>query len=348
MKTCVLVLAILLLVPYACLGGAKQPVIFASFAEDAAQLQHTLILTESIRAFGGQFKDAPIRIYAPGTLLETQQEMLNKFAALKAEIKPSEAPKEALGFPFAGKVFAAAKAEAEAKGDASILVWLDEDTVVLKEPRELMLAKGKSLGYRPVMHQNIGSLYEEALDPYWSRVYEKLSVPETAIFPMKTVADEKTLRPYFNAGLLVVRPERGILKKWAEDFPILYRDAVLAGMCRNDSRTRIFLHQAALTGAILNLLKKDEMTQLSDLYNYPMFFKQMYGAGKEFDTLDGVVTLRYDVYFQNPAPDWAEKLKGPAGTISWLKERLEIGKSEREGTSTKMRFKFQQGEGVHK
>jgi hypothetical protein len=109
MKKSVLVFTILLLVPYACFSGAKQPVIFASFAEDATQLHHTQILTESIRAFGGQFKDAPIWIYVPGTLLETQQEMLSRFTALKAEIKTSEAPEEALSFPFAGKVFAAAK-----------------------------------------------------------------------------------------------------------------------------------------------------------------------------------------------------------------------------------------------
>jgi hypothetical protein len=205
-----------------------------------------------------------------------------------------------------------------------------------------MLAGGKSLGYRPVMHQNIGSLYSEKPDEFWTRLYRDLSVPEAAVFPMKTVADGKTLRPYFNAGLLVVKPERGILRKWAGCFTVLYRDPVLVGMCGRDERTRVFLHQAALAGAILSLLSKDEMVQLSDRCNYPIFFKEMYGAEREFDTIDGVVTLRYDVYFQNPAPDWAEKLKGPAATVSWLKERLGGEKGRKENNSTKMRFHFQQ------
>ena len=53
-----------------------------------------------------------------------------------------------------------------------------------------------------------------------------------------------------------------------------------------------------------------------------MFFKAMFGAEKEYDDLTGVVTLRYDYYFQNPAPDWAEQLKGSAEKIAWLKQKL--------------------------
>jgi hypothetical protein len=348
MKLFILIAAMLLLIPYAAFGAAKEPIVFATYADGAQQLQHALVLTQSIRSFGGRLKEAPIWVFAPQRLLDTQREMFPKFGELKAELKPSEAPQEALIYPFGGKVFGAAAAEAEAKGTASILAWLDEDTVVLGEPKELLLAKGKTLGCRPVTKQNIGSLFDEAPDAFWNRVYDKLSIPTTDLFPMKTVADGRTIRPYVNAGLLAVRPERGILEKWAEVFPILYRDAQIAGMCRNDQAKRLFLHQAALAGAILELLKKDEMVELSSAYNYPLFIKEMYGAEKEFDNLDGVVTLRYDVYFQKPAPDWAQKLKGPADEIAWLKEHLGNDAGAREGTSTKMRFRFQQKEGGRK
>jgi len=343
MKKGALILALVLFVSLACRAGAAQPVIFAAFAGDGEELRDTRILAESIRAFGGGLKGAPIWIYAPEILLKAEKALVTDLIALGALVKASDAPDESGAFDFAGKVFAAAKAEAEAVGKASILVWMDEDTVVLNEPGEFILAGGKSLGYRPVVHQNIGSLYSEEPDEFWARVYRDLSVPEAAIFPMKTVADGKTLRPYFNAGLLVVKPEGGILRKWAACFTVLYRDAVLVGMCGRDERTRLFLHQAALSGAILNLLKRDEMVQLSDRYNYPIFFKEMYGADKEFDTIDGVVTLRYDVYFQKPAPDWGKKLKGPAATVSWLKERLGGERVRKEDASTKMRFRFQHG-----
>jgi hypothetical protein len=346
MRSVVVMLAMLAIVPGSSLAGAARPVVFASYADDAGQLGDALVLVESIRTFGGRFADAPVWIYAPASVLKSEGGLVKRLAGLEADAKPSDAPREALAFPFAGKVFAAARAEAAAKGAASILVWMDEDTVVLKEPRELLLAKGISLGYRPVMHRNIGSLYSEQPDAFWRRVYEKLSVPESAVFPMKTVADGTTLRPYFNAGLLAVRPERGIMKMWAEAFAAVCRDPVLVDLCTKDDRRRLFLHQAALSGAIMNHIGRNEMTLLSDRYNYPLFFKEMYGADKEFDDIGGVVTLRYESFFRNPSPGWVARLKGPAETVSWLEKRL--GRDAAEGSGrgsggTKMRFRFERG-----
>ena len=341
MRNVVSILVMLVLLPGSSLFGAARPVIFASYAGDGDQLNNTLVLVQSIRNFGGRFADAPVWIYAPSNVLKTQEKLVKGLAALGADVKPGDAPRETREVPFAGKVFAAARAETAARGAASILAWMDEDTVVLGEPLALALVQGKSLGYRPVMHQNIGSLYSEKPDAFWRRVYEKLSIAESAVFPMKTVADGKTLRPYFNAGLLAVRPERGILNAWAEAFSTLYGDPVLAEICKKDERARTFLHQAALSGAIMKRLGKNEMALLPDGYNYPMFFKEMYGADKAFDTLDGVVTLRYDVYFRNPASNWSAKLKGPAETVSWLEKHLGRGSGTGNTADTKMRFKFQ-------
>jgi hypothetical protein len=139
---------------------------------------------------------------------------------------------------------------------------------------------------------------------------------------MVTPADQETIRAYFNAGLLVVRPERGILRKWAESFQLLYNDSALVEMCDTDVTEKIFLHQTALVGAVLNNLKRPEMTELPERYNYPIFFEQQYDAAREFGSIEDVVTLRYDVYFRNPDPEWHRKLKGPSDRVTWLKTRL--------------------------
>jgi hypothetical protein len=139
---------------------------------------------------------------------------------------------------------------------------------------------------------------------------------------MVTPADRQTIRAYFNAGILVVRPERGVLRKWSRDFAVLYGDSVLADMCRENVTYRIFLHQTALVGAVLNTLKQGEMQELSESYNYPLFFHHQYEAEKEFDSLDEIVTLRYDVYFRDPDPNWKQKLRGPAEITNWLIARL--------------------------
>jgi hypothetical protein len=172
------------------------------------------------------------------------------------------------------------------------------------------------------MHQNIGSLYSEPPDEFWSRVYKNLSIPESALFPMVTPADQKTLRPYFNAGLMIVRPERGVLRRWPQNFKKLYEDPVFAEMCKKDVYKRIFLHQAALVGAILNTLKKEEMFEFSPEYNYPLFFHEKFEATRKFGDITDAITTRYDIYFRDPSPGWSERLKGPEEIIAWLKKKF--------------------------
>jgi len=297
-------------------------VIIATFTERPERLADLLLLGESLREFGGRFRDAPIRVYLPQHLMPLDPAVADQFRARSMEYRISAAPGDALRFPYARKVFAAAQAEGEAAGHAETLVWLDEDTIVLDEPAQFDLPPGMVLGYRPVMHQNIGSLHDAPIDEFWGRIYDKLAVPAAAVFPMPAVADGTVLRPYFNAGLLVVKPEAEILRQWARDFPVLYQDSVFVDWCGADKRKATFLHQAALTGTILRTVPKAQMTLLPDGYNYPVFFDVLFGANRPFDSLEGVITMRHEGYFQNPAPDWDTRLKGPADRIQWLKAHL--------------------------
>lgn len=297
-------------------------VVFGTFAESEEQLAHILILAESIRSFAGVYADAPIWVYLPEGSMTVDHETRLRLTELKAEVCRSSAPEAALQFYFSRKIFAADAAERRAQSFAEILVWMDDDTVILKEPHEISLDQGIVLGYRPVMHQNIGSLYSEPADSFWSRVYDVLEVPESTIFPMMTPADKVAIRPYFNAGLLVIRPETGILRKWAESFPKLYEDRILVEMCKKDVFKRIFLHQAALVGAILTTVRQEHMTELPSTFNYPLFFHDRYESKKAFESVEGITSLRYDVYFRDPEPDWKERLTGPPDLVEWLQERL--------------------------
>jgi hypothetical protein len=297
------------------------PLVFATFAEDDAAVYHVSVLAESIRAFGGAMHDAPVWLYIPADFV-IDDPTADRLDALNVKIRRTDVPAEALRLPYARKVFAAATAEAEAADRFAILTWLDEDTVFLDEPLEFNLPAHISIAYRPVMHNIIGSLHTEPPNEFWSRLYELMSVPRDALFAMTTPADRQVIRAYFNAGILAVRPEREILRAWAGYFETLYSDARLLQWAEEDRLKKVFLHQTALVGAVLNSVRRDEMIELSERYNYPIFFKEMFGATEEFDTLDAVVTLRYDVYFRNPAPGWHEKLKGPADRIAWLRDRL--------------------------
>jgi hypothetical protein len=297
-------------------------IIFTTFVESKDELLPLKVMVESLRTFGGKFKDAPVWVYTTDKLMASESEALAKFASLNVEFRASQVPQDATWFFLARKVFAAAQAEADAEGKAAILARLDTDTIFIQEPDEYILPEGISVGYRPVFHRNINPLYTDPLDAYWTRAYQIMGIQESTVFPMVTPADGDTIRPYFQAGCIVVRPERGILRKWAEMFTVLYQDSVIKELCKQDQRKKIFTFQVALTGAILNNLAQSEIIQFSDRINYPIFFREMFGAKRDFHDITNAVTIRYEHFFVNPPKDWDKQLNGPEDRIAWIKERF--------------------------
>jgi len=299
------------------------PIVFAARIDDSRQFPGFLVMVESLRAFGGGMKDAPFWLYMPKAIIPSGAEAMAPFKVLRAEIKALDPPDDAAWYPLSSWVFSSAAAEAEAEGNASILAWLGGDTVFLQEPKEFILPEGKALGYRPVFHRNICPLYEDPLDQYWTRAYELMEVREASLFPMVTPADGDRIRPYFQAGCLAVRPEKGLLRKWREMFNVVSRDAAIKGICEKDGPKRTFTFQASLTGAFLNTLRRDEMLEFSGRINYPIFFREMFGAKRDFHDITDAVTVRYERFFADPPEGWDRQLKGPADKIAWIKERLD-------------------------
>ena len=296
--------------------------IVATYAESNEQLRHVVYLAESLREFGGAYREATLWVFTPDSFSDPDPATSDKLNHLRVEQHRSHIPEPAQAYFFAGKVFAAALAETMAESISAVLVWMDEDTIILREPDAFALPEGIAFAYRPVMHNRSGALYAEPPSKFWSRIYRVLDVSEDRLFPMITPADQATIRAYFNAGLLIVRPESGVLRAWADDFSILYSDSVLTEMCGADVEKRIFLHQTALVGAVLNRLDRDQMVELSEEYNYPLFFHRQYEAAREFGSIDGITTLRYDTYFRHPDPNWKDQLTGAKNRTVWLSKRL--------------------------
>lgn len=313
-------------------GGKEKPVddikskskmVFASFAESDEQLRHIFYLAESLRKFGGDLKDAPVWVYVSDYIDVPMENIKQRFVAIdNVEIEQHNPPEQSRKFFYAGKTFAAGAAEQKALGRANILVWMDDDTVVLKEPVDFILDDSISFAYRPVMHNRSGTLYGKKPNPFWKEIYRVLKIDDSSHFKMIAAADKEEINPYFNSGLLVVRPEKGILGKWGTEFKKLYRDSVLYDMCKENIEHRIFLHQTALVGAVLHSLNRNEMTELSSRYNYPLFFDRMFEAAGTFESLDGIITMRYESFFREPIEGWEKLLKGNDEIIGWLRKRL--------------------------
>ena len=251
-------------------------------------------------------------------LIESSDVVITNFT--KSTIKNLQIDYETLRFPFTGEVFAVALAESMAYSHADLLVWLSPNTIVLREPKDLLLQDGKNLGFRPVHHTLIGSRYDEPLDPFWTLIYHYCNVSKDHIFPMMTHIDKTKLRPYFNAGLLVTRPEKHLLQAWRDTFFKVYQEPSLAKFYRKDERYTVFLHQAVLTGIILSTFTTDEIQELPSKFNYPLHLHAQDTTDHRPSYLEELVTFRHEGFYEDSK--WIKKIPAKEPLKQWITQRL--------------------------
>ena len=304
-------------------SNEKQPIVFTTQVVAPIQLGPVYILVESLRTFGGNLKDAPVLIYVTKDVMKSKSNILKALKSMNTEIFISSIPTEASEFPLADWVYTAARIEKECESKAHIVAFIGTDTVILQEPEEYILQENMAFGYRPVFHRNINPHFSQPLDAFWKRAYDLMKINESDVFPMITPADGDTIRPYFQAGCLVFRPEKHLMRMWLENFELLYLDTEINSLCIEDPVKRRFTFQVALTGAVLNTLDQSEMIEFSERINYPIFFKEMFGAKRDFHDITNAATIRYEHFFGDPPDGWEKQLIGPTNRIDWLKSRFD-------------------------
>ena len=183
--------------------------IFATPASPGELEQEAVLLARSIHAHGGALGKSPVLALVPRDVEALSGVAQQTLRTLGVTLIPFPMDEAALRFPFAVKAYAAAAAEKVARGRTDILAWLDSDTLVVQEPRGLLLESDKALACCPIHHLRIGPRYDAPLDQFWRLVYDACGVPDDKAFLMHTAVDGDRIRPHLNAGLLAVRPERG-------------------------------------------------------------------------------------------------------------------------------------------
>jgi hypothetical protein len=282
---------------------------------------NALLLVESIRAFAGNLSQAQVWCLVPQYGKKLHTETVNRLTELDATLIPYEIDLSIARFFFATDIRAAQIAESTATNKTDLMVWLGSNTIILKEPAAFILEDDKSLGYRPVHHANIGSVYEAPLDTFWTLVYKYCNVSNDLVFPMSTHIDGQTLRPYFNAGILVTRPDRKFFKTWHDTFFAAYQKPELQEFYKKDERYVIFIHQALLSGIILRFFKRADLQELPGTYNYPIHLHDEDVTAHQPTTVDELVTLRHEGFYQNP--NWKQTLPASDSLKQWLSKILQ-------------------------
>jgi hypothetical protein len=279
-----------------------------------------LLLVDSIRDFAGALSEVPIWCYAPVADREISATARKRFLDLDVNLIPFEMNPDIAKFPFMRHAHSASLAEAKAETEAECLGWLAPNTIVLREPKHYSLDNGIDLGYRPVHHKLLGMTYDEPLDSFWADVYRLCNVSEDQVFEMRTQVEDLAIRPYFNAGSLIVRPERKILRTWYDTFLNVYQEKIFREYYRKNECYAIFIHQAILSGIILSTLKTDEMAEFPSNYNYPQNLYAEDISGNRPDTLEQCVTIRHEGFHQDK--DWMSKIPAQDELKNWIAARL--------------------------
>ena len=268
--------------------------IFATMPAFGGDGKEVMMLAHSIRRWAGCFARADIVVMDPEQA-PLRPDARQTLVDLGATVIPFKVPEAALKFPFAQKVFAAA--EAEKKAEAELLIWMDADTLVLEEPAAFDLPAGKTIGCCPVQLKNISALANEAPNAFWQAVYAGCGTPAGQIFNITTTVDHTQLQAHFNAGLLVVRPEAGLLQAWAENFARLYAAPAFHPFYTENKLYQIFVHQAVLAATLMARLPEEAFCLFPERYNVAVFLRSHF-AGMPTDP----ITLRYDemVFFEDP------------------------------------------------
>jgi hypothetical protein len=223
-------------------------------------------------------------------------------------------------FPFANKVFIAAEAEKlAAEALAPQLVWMDTDTLVMKEPLALILKANEKIAITPVHLQNISSRMDQAADGFWQLIYSHCHVSKSRVFSMASLVDKVQIRPHFNAGLISVNPQVGILRQWRDNFAALYQDPRMQEFYEQDKRYQLYLHQAVLAATILNVCERKEIKILPNEYNFPLHLIEQMVTEDKPAWLNDLVTARYDD-LEDGSWQTALPIKDPYK--SWLKDTL--------------------------
>lgn len=171
------------------------------------------LLCESIRTFGGRYRQAPILAVSPRPHLALGPEARAHLEALGVTCVVE--PLNETGSPYGTINRIVAGAWAETFASSPYLVLLDTDTLFVGEP-DFVRA---DVGVRPVdVKGSASSGIGDPLDAYWVRMCRHGGLDPSRLPMLSTTIDNVRIRASYNGGFTVVRRDLGILQRTREIF----------------------------------------------------------------------------------------------------------------------------------
>jgi hypothetical protein len=272
-----------------------------TLVETTQDLRNAWLLVKSLRLFGGSLEHAPVWVFFQPDLQAGN--LLSSLSGIEGiQLVPLDLDSATPGndYPFASKVHVCAQAEGLAGTAVRSMIWFNPNCLVTNPPTLFDLAPAFDAAFRPVHHQNIGSLAQTPLDDFWLAVYRRVGLVE-APFTVESFVDSQKLRPYFNTHCFAINPALELLNTWQQCFQAMLEDVSFqAGPCRGPLQ-RIFLHQAILSALIAKSLDPGRIRILPPEYSYPLHMHTQIPLDRRPRKLNDLVCPVYESAFEYPA-----------------------------------------------
>lgn len=195
----------------------KPSIAFVACTENGLLAAQAQLLFESLRRFGGRFKDSPCYALSPRAGHTLGPRATKALEALEVAYIDEVINTDCAPYGSANRV--AAAGYVEARTDCELVVVLDSDTLILREPSHLVLSHDLDVAARPVDVKGMcTSGADDPNDRYWRALCAAAQVPYDAIPTLQTTVDRVTVKASYNAGLVVARRSAGIMQRWGELF----------------------------------------------------------------------------------------------------------------------------------
>ena len=271
--------------------------------------QQALLLFESIRLYTGRFNDCAIYALSPRLGVGISERARRKLDELHVTYIDAVLNTECAEYGSANRVAAAAYVEQQHPHE--ILVILDSDTLFLREPNEILLSPDVDVAVRPVGVKGMcTSGPTDPFDSYWRDLCRCCGVDYDLIPWTESVADRQRIKASYNAGLVIVRGNLGIMQRWADFFfssvrqqlkPYAYdrRFRSGAGWVESGASRLWGSNQAALTLAIWSTTRR--VRELEPTYNYQLILHEQIGWRHRRKIFPNVVHVHYHWMLQEKA-----------------------------------------------
>lgn len=264
-------------------------IILFTLVTDPAEAGAARLLVASLRAFGGEIKDCPVRVFVPADTVDAAA----RLAAPDVELIPLDVPPHLAGYPFGSKVLACAHAEALCPAGTDTLLWMDPNCLVLQPPVLYELGAQYDAALRPVHIRNVGLGPAEPPDAFWGGIDAALGIPGIRL-SVESFVDRQRLRAYFNSHALAVRPELGLMQPWLALYEKLLADSAFQAAACPDPLHRVFLFQALFSTLVAVRIPPERIRILPLQYNYPYHLHERIPVESRAEALNDLVTAAYE------------------------------------------------------